>query len=161
VNAWNFNSISPTPWYHMGLTWILSNINCEESRILWCVTITASATDVSRFNIILRGTAITDDYCPAVFWPFPCHGCWRWMRAGCIYLQAQQVRQFGERVVLQLPQFVPRQVPEIDSMTSSCSDVWGKWECPQLTRYIDNRILFYFLNVFVCNEGWKITAFRV
>jgi hypothetical protein len=77
------------------------------------------------------------------------------MRAGCIYLQAQEVRQFGERVVLQLPQVVPRQVPEIYSVTSSCSDVGGKWECPQLTRYIDNRILFYFLKLICLKRGMK------
>ena len=63
------------------------------------------------------------------------------------------MRQIGERVVLQLPQFVPRQVPEIDSMTSSFSDVGGKWGWPQLTRFIDNRILFDLLNIFVYNEG--------
>jgi hypothetical protein len=75
------------------------------------------------------------------------------MREGCIYLQAQQVRQFSERVVLQLPQFVPRQVPEVDSVTSAGSDVGGKWECPQLTRFIDNRILFDLLDLLVYNEG--------
>jgi hypothetical protein len=76
--------------------------------------ITLTATDMPYFNIILPG----------------------------IYLQAQQVRQFTKRVVVQLPQFVPRQIPAVDSVTSSCSDVEGKWRYSRLTRFIDNPILF-------------------